>query len=230
MFQKWYQLSLVSVLALTISVGAVENPTPAKKTNDAAKAKEAPASDLVKIFKEKYGKITSIKADFAQTTFQKALSKEKKAKGKTEIKKPGKFKWIVDAPDASTITTNGKKFWYYTPPFDAEDKGQLAIKSASEMKSEIAFNLLTGKMNIDKEFSTKNLNANSFEVTPKKKNDNYTNFAITADPSSGMIQKLIINYTNGNITTIEFSNVKLNEKIDDKTFNFDKPKNTVEVK
>lgn len=73
----------------------------------------------------------SFRVRFTQS-FKSTLSgKEKKSEGTLEYLYPGQFKFEVTSPESSTFISDGKTSWYYTPPFDKNEEGEVIVRPGS---------------------------------------------------------------------------------------------------
>ncbi|MBN1115479.1 MAG: outer membrane lipoprotein carrier protein LolA [Oligoflexia bacterium] len=62
-------------------------------------------------------------------TFSKDV---KKSSGVLIASVPRKFIWELFGDEASSVVSNGKKIWFYTPPEEDGDRGVLIIKDAQD--------------------------------------------------------------------------------------------------
>lgn len=188
-FQKWYPLkwhkSALIVLAFAIT----------------AQAKPAPAPQLPPLLKEVeslYTKSQTLSADFAQTTENAALLKTKKASGKILVKRPSKFRWETTKPDPNLFISDGSRFWYYTPPFDEGERGQVVEKEAAGNQSKMASTLLSGSFSMVRDMKVKTLSPSRFLLIPKKGTaGTVLQATIEVNPDSKIIQKVILEHQGG---------------------------------
>src|SRR5947207_1859057 len=68
-----------------------------------------------------YKKSAGIEAQFEKFTEIKATKQKKNTQGKIWIKRPDKLRWETLNPDPNILISDGKTFWFYTPPFDKGD-------------------------------------------------------------------------------------------------------------
>ena len=54
---------------------------------------ETPEQQILDAVQQKYENILTFEADFTQRSYVKMMDKAHEAKGKVQIKKPGKMKW-----------------------------------------------------------------------------------------------------------------------------------------
>ncbi len=80
---------------------------------------------------QEYAKAGTLHANFTQKVWNESLQEEKISTGILILKMPNKFRWEIRDPDPLLLLSNGKKFWFYTPPMDSTDKGE-AWSNSSE--------------------------------------------------------------------------------------------------
>ena len=62
---------------------------------------------------QKYESTLTFEADFTQRSYVKMMDKAHETKGKVQIKKPGKMKWVYGLPETQVLISNGKILWHY---------------------------------------------------------------------------------------------------------------------
>ena len=74
---------------------------------------ETPEQQALDAIQQKYENILTFEANFTQRSYVKMMDKAHEAKGKVQIKKPGKMKWVYGLPDTQVLISNGKILWHY---------------------------------------------------------------------------------------------------------------------
>ena len=74
---------------------------------------ETPEQQALDAVQQKYENILTFEADFTQRSYVKMMDKVHETKGKVQIKKPGKMKWVYGSPDTQVLISNGKILWHY---------------------------------------------------------------------------------------------------------------------
>lgn len=108
---------------------ALPRPTPKPGGSPAA------TSRLPKILQEveaKYSKSATLQAEFTQVNDIAALKTKKTSSGHIMIKRPDKLRWETTKPDMNLLVSDGHHFWFYTPPFDEGEHGQVIEKKAAK--------------------------------------------------------------------------------------------------
>jgi outer membrane lipoprotein-sorting protein len=105
---------------------------------------------LLQEVQTQYQKSTGVQAEFTQSTDIKATKQIKKAKGRIWIKRPNKLRWETLEPDPNILVSDGKTFWFYTPPFDKDERGQVIIKKSAQVQTQFLNALLSGSFDFEK--------------------------------------------------------------------------------
>ena len=179
---------------------------------------------------KKYTKAATLVADFTQTNEIAALNQKKVSSGRIVVKQPGKVRWETTKPDSSVMVSDGKKFWFYTPPFDESEHGQLIERKSSEMQTRLLNALLSGSFSLAREMKIKRLGNSKFTLTPKPGSAGTVAHAeITVDPKEKLITQVLLQHVGGNRSEITLSNIKLGDPLPDAVFVFIPPPNTDRV-
>jgi outer membrane lipoprotein carrier protein len=165
----------------------------------------------------------TIQANFSQVVFDSNKKEVQKMEGLIKLKKPNKIVWHTIKPNEQLIISNGKKAWIFD-----KDLEQVSIRNNVKQFNLSVFYLL---INIPKDLS------NHFDVSSKHKN-NQKEFYFTSKDDETEFDKFTIIFNQDRLTKIifddkldnhsiiTFSNIKINDVINDKTFNFYPPKGT----
>src|SRR2546427_9939186 len=96
-----YPLAAVALVALTVAGPTLAGPS---------------LDDVIRGVESAYGRMTDLKADFNQTSFNKSLNSTIPAPGAVYLKKGGKVRWEYSEPTKQEIMSDGKNLWAYQPP------------------------------------------------------------------------------------------------------------------
>lgn len=180
---------------------------------------------------KKYTQAGTISAHFSQSEDNKTLGKKKVSTGTIQVKRPGKIRWETEKPDPNLLVSNGKIFWFYTPPFDEGEPGQLIERKASEVQSQIATALLSGEFSKVKGIRVQKKSDASFIITPKAGTAGTVLRAlIELDLAQLLIQKVTLFHRGGNTAEITLSQIELGNPLKDDLFQFKAPPNTDRVR
>jgi outer membrane lipoprotein carrier protein len=193
------------------------SPTPAVNT----KLPEALAQ-----VQAEYQKASGIQARFDQVTQVKATKQVKKALGRIWIKRPNKVRWETLEPDANILVSDGKTFWFYTPPFDKGERGQVLIRKSGQVQTKFLNALLSGSFDFEGGQIT-TLSANVFKLIPKKGTaGDVMTAVIEVGPTTHKIEKVSLTHSSGNETQIKLKEIKITSDIPDSMFKFTPDRNT----
>ncbi len=178
-----------------------------------------------------YQKSTGIEAQFDQITDIRATKQVKKAKGRIWIKRPNKLRWETLEPDPNILVSDGKTFWFYTPPFDKDERGQVIVKKTAQVQTQFLNALLSGSFDFDKNAtSVETRSANVFLLRPKAGTAGDVQIAqITVDQAKHTISEVLLTHTSGNRTEIKLREINLHPKLEDALFRFTPDRNTDKI-
>ena len=143
------------------------------------------------------------------------------------------MRWETLKPDTHLMVSDGARFWFYTPPFEKGERGQVIERKTSEVQSKLATALLVGSFSVmtEKKWGMKFFEKSPgvYTLTPKagvagtvEKIDVYIN-------AQKQIEKVMLMHQGGNIAEIALSNIETGKPIDDGLFSFVTPPNTERV-
>ncbi len=196
-------------------------------------ASQNKVSTLLLEMKSKYKSSHSLTCEVEQLRKNSLSPKETKSEGRIYLKKPNLFRWETFSPDPSILTTNGKKIWFYTPPFDSDENGQVVIRAVSKQddQSKFAFKILSGEIDVERDFEVSEKmseisSTSIFILKPKKPLNSLTSIELELEKPTKLVYRIRLILSNGNETTLKLRNLKLNAQLPNKMFEFQIPKNT----
>jgi outer membrane lipoprotein carrier protein len=189
----------------------------------------APQKSALDRMQEKYKTIGSLTAEFSQKKTNLALGTAKDSNGRIYVKRPNKFRWETIEPEPSILVSNGRKIWYYTPPFRKGEKGQVMVRRSTD-QSQLAVDLLAGRANVKKDFKSKELGPDHFELIPVKPMADVDRVEVFIEKATNLVYKLSLFTSTGNQTELMLKNVTLDPKLSESMFNFSPPENTEEIR
>ncbi len=220
MFQEWFLSSFSKFFLVLFLSGA------------AIGSAFAAMPPLLEEVQKEYKKSAGIHAEFEQSVLIKSTKSNKKAQGRIWIKHPNKLRWETLSPDQNILVSDGKYFWFYTPPFEKGDRGQVIIKKSSQVQTRFLNALLSGDFNYSKlkaEIETKN--SNVFLLKPSSGTAGDVKSAeITINPETKKIEKVMLMHLSGNETTIQLKEIKLADRLADSLFQFVPDRNTDQIR
>ncbi|MGK5082715.1 outer membrane lipoprotein chaperone LolA [Bdellovibrionota bacterium FG-1] len=193
-----------------------------------AQPKHLPA--LLEEVEAKYTKAATLQADFTQVIEVAALKSKKTTTGVIMVKRPDKLRWETLHPEMNLLVSDGHKFWFYTPPFDEGEHGQVIEKKTDEINSKLAKALLSGRFSVARDMKIRQKNSSRFILTPRRGTAGTVEHAeIEVSPGKKLIQKVILVHEGGNRAEISLSKIELGKSIGDEAFVFVAPPHTDKV-
>ena len=189
-------------------------------TLNAAASEEQEALDAIQ---KQYESVKTITARFVQKSYVKTMNQTLEARGKVQIKKPGKMKWVYNAPEPQVLVSNAKILWLYIP-----DEGQVTkVPVESIYSSNTPALFLAGKGKLTDSFDVIKVSKEKGLITVvliHKEEDNAVDrLVLVANSKSYQIVGSTVYDKLGNKTEIIFSDIRVNEKIPESTFQFEVP-------
>jgi len=189
-----------------------------------------PLPPLLQEIENTYAKAATLTAKFTQVNLVASLNQKKTSSGVLLVKRPNKVRWETLKPDQNLLVSDGRKFWFYTPPFDEEERGQVIERKSSEVQSRLANALLSGSFSIAKDMKIKKQGENRFVLTPKPGTAaTVIRAEIQVNPEKKQIDQVILEHKGGNRSEISLTNIELGEEMGDEMFSFTAPPNTDRV-
>ena len=176
--------------------------------------------------KKTYSEITTLEAAFHQKIYIAGLKKEREFDGTFLYKRQKGFVWRYSAPKVKYFIYDGKYIWQ-----SEEDKPFVIKERVNREKTGGTFlDLVEDISRIDELFTLKQIekkdNLEIMELVPKK--DSTVTLARVWIDKKNIVKKIEIHEFTGNINTVEFSSIKVNQPIGDTTFIF-KPDREKEI-
>lgn len=218
-------LKLFILLVLSIEAHAQA----AKTATTPPKAPSIPV-ELKKI-ESKYTSAKTLEAKFTQTQEVKLTGTKKESSGVVTLQIPSHFRWETLSPDKNLLVSDGNKFWFYTPPFAAGERGQLLEKKTSDVQSELASVLLSGNFSRIKNVKIKRKSKTVFQLIPHAGVAGSVKLAeIEISPKDSVIERVLLEHEGGNRAEVRLKEVKLGAVVDPGMFRFVTPSGTDIIK
>lgn len=164
--------------------------------------------------------VTSYAADFSQRIEGNGHVSQQ-SKGQMWVARPGKFRWVVDAPYSQVVVSDGKDVYLHDPDLD-----QVTIRKLDPKVTNTPALLLSGQSSeLVHSYSVTEKTQGSKEVytlKPKNNDSLFDRLQMTFD--SNRLSSLDMYDASGQHTQVAFSNVQTNAQVSDSTFRFQIPK------
>ena len=195
-------------------------------------ATQASLDDVIRGVEAQYGKMTDLRADFAQTAFNKSLNQNLPAQGTVYLKKGGKLRWEYSQPTPQEIVSDGKKLWVYTPSLN-----QVNVGEAPEVLAGPAGSFLAGLGKLREHFGVRFLNPAQpldadgnyvLDLTPKRPLPTLSRLVLAVDKEF-QLKKAVVHDQFENTVTMTFARLAVNSNLPDKLFTFVPPQGVATV-
>ncbi len=191
-----------------------------------------PLNELIAKAQERYEKTEDLKAQFTQEVTIKAMNKTEKEEGILYVKNPRRMLWSYSKPKAKKLIINPKKAWLYIP----DDHAVYLQDTENIYKSKLAVKFLSGIGKLSEDFHVGFSRPETVDgsgnylltLTPKISEAGIDKLYLTVDKDTFQVIQCSFTDFYGNITRIRLTEIKINNNLDDKLFNF-KPPSGVEV-
>jgi outer membrane lipoprotein carrier protein len=188
-------------------------------------AQAKPTADaLAKSLQQRYQGITDFTADFSQSYRGGVLRTQTVEQGSVSVKKPGRMRWVYLKPEKKEFVSNGQKMYLYIP----QDR-QVVVSDVNSDASSTSSLFLAGKGDISRDFTAAYIDSPlqgtlALKLTPRRRQPDYDYLVVAIDPVSLQIRGLVTRDTQGGDSTLTFTNLKENQRISDKVFDFRIPR------
>jgi len=219
---RWLPLLVLTPLLALTPVSS------AAQAGDAAAAGGNSVDTVVAAVEATYKDVTSISADFTQTTRNLMMGDETVQKGKVQIKRPRKMRWEFNEPRSSFVT-NGKTMWVYT----ATDNQVLVTEELGSGGGDGMTQLLDGLDELGEHFDVKLTDETDTEITLElspKAQANFKVLRLTLAKDGYSLQQVVMVDPFDNTTELAFEGVALNAEVPDSAFDFQIPAGATVVK
>jgi len=210
------------VLALLLFLTAWPSPVRAETVDEVVRGLEGA-----------YGKMQDLRAEFAQTAFNKSLNQSIPARGALYMKRGGKLRWEYAEPTPQEIVSDGKTLWIYTPTLN-----QVNVGAAPEALAGPAGSFLSGLGRLREHFHVRFLNPAQprdgdgnwvLDLTPKQSLPTLTRLVLAADPRTFELRKAVTYDQFENTVTMQFTKLAVNTGLADRLFTFVPPPGVASV-
>jgi outer membrane lipoprotein carrier protein len=199
----------------------------------AAGAEAQPLDEVIRGLEGAYSRMTDLRAEFTQSSFNKSLNQTIPARGVVSLKRGGKLRWEYSEPTKQEIVSDGKTLWVYTPSLNQVNTGP-----APEALAGPAGSFLAGLGKVREHFTVRFLNPAqprdadgnvALDLTPKQPLPTLSRLLLSVDPKQWEVRKAVVYDQFENTVSMRFTKVQMNGGLSDKLFTFVPPPNTAVV-
>ena len=184
----------------------------------------AEEKNLLQLIQKQYQSIQSFSGRFIQSSHRAYTETgPKKAEGLVSYKRPGKMRWLYDAPEEQLLVTNGQTMWLYDPLLE-----NVTIQKLEKITEGTALSFLLGLGNLQADFIHREISKNLLigqdglilELEPKKSTANLAFIQLNVHPETYNLQTIALMDQQNNYRTIQLMKMKYNLEIEDNFFEF----------
>jgi outer membrane lipoprotein carrier protein len=189
--------------------------------------------EVIKGVESAYGRMTDLKAEFSQSSYNKSLNQTINAQGSVSLKRGGKLRWEYSEPTKQEIVSDGKTLWVYTPSLNQVNTGP-----APEALAGPAGSFLAGLGKVREHFTVRFLNPAqprdaegnvALDLTPKQPLPTLSRLILALDPKTWEVRKAVVYDQFENTVSMRFAKLQMNAGLPDKHFSFVPPPNVAVV-
>jgi len=186
----------------------------------------APAADmLARSLQQRYQGIRDFSASFVHTYRGGVLRTQTREQGTLQVKKPGMMRFVYTDPERKEFVSDGLKVYSYIPA----DKQVLVASVPAGGQATTPALFLAGKGDIVRDFTASYTDSPvqgtlGLKLTPRRQEPEYAYFVLAVEPRTLQWRALLTRDHQGGDSTLVFSNLKENQGISDKAFEFRIPR------
>jgi outer membrane lipoprotein carrier protein len=163
----------------------------------------------------------SASATFEQKVVDRDGKPVQSSNGRFVFLRPGRFRWIYEKPIDQLIVGDGKQVWIYD-----RDLNQVTVRRISKALGSTPAALLAGSSDIEAAFDLSDAGVRDglewLEAKPKEQEAGFQRVRMGFDAVGLRAMELVDNF--GQTTTLRFSALTRNPKVDPSEFRFTPPK------
>lgn len=176
---------------------------------------------------QRYNGIKDIQADFVQTYEGGVLRTKTTERGVVAIKRPGRMRFTYTKPEKKEFVSDGTRLYTHL----VADKQVIVSPAPGPDQGDIPAMFLAGQSDLARDY-TPTFTALpgaapglvTLKLVPKKRSQDYESLGIGVDPKTLQIQFLSAVDTQGGRSSFSFTNLKENQGLSDKQFEFRIPR------
>jgi outer membrane lipoprotein carrier protein len=163
----------------------------------------------------------SARASFDQKVVDRSGKPVQSSAGSFVFLRPGRFRWVYEKPIDQLIVGDGKQVWIYD-----RDLNQVTVRKISKALGSTPAALLAGSSDIEAAFELSDAGVREglewLDAKPKRQEAGFERVRMGFDATGIRAMELVDNF--GQTTTLRFSNLVRNPKVDPADFRFEAPK------
>lgn len=167
--------------------------------------------------------LQTLEADFVQRVIDPEAGVPSISHGHISTAKPNRFRWDYRTPTEQIIVSDGQNIWFYEPDLEQvtlgntkqlEDTPTVLLSSGTQLQQFFTWEI----------FEDASLKCPSVRLFPKKEGS-IQEVALTLHPQRQELLKLTTRDSLGHTSHFSFKNMRINQPIPEKRFQFKMPSN-----
>jgi outer membrane lipoprotein carrier protein len=184
-----------------------------------------PAAQVAASLQAKYDTIRDFSADFVHTYEGGVLRRKAVERGTVQVKKPGRMRWEYTSPEKKTFVSDGRQM--YLHEVRANQVTVFTVPQDDRAATAVLF--LAGKGNVTRDFAVTYGEGGGpdtyvLRLQPKTQEPDYDWLLLTVDRQTMHIRALTAADNQGGRSTFQFTNLRENVGVADRTFEFKIPR------
>lgn len=165
--------------------------------------------------------LKTLEADFQQSLYDENLNPLEESRGAFLLSRPDRFRWDYRQPEAQLIVADGEKVWIFD-----RDLSQVTVRAMGNALGATPAMLLSSDRPVDENFEVSELRPSGglewIGLKPRLADTGFSHIRLGLDGNVLKLMELIDNF--GQLTRIEFKNIRRNPRIKPSAFKFEPPK------
>jgi len=175
---------------------------------------------LVASIEKAHKQLTSLSANFTQVKTSTLFTDKVVQKGKMQYKSPKQLRWEYTSPKAMTVIFSNGKVLLKTSKGTTSNPNKMLGEMGNMIINTINGSFLKENTDFSVRYYKNKTGQVTASLTPinKKIKAYYKNITIVLNSSTHLADKVVLTETNGDVTTITFSDKKANTSLSDSLF------------
>lgn len=167
-----------------------------------------------------FDKTSSMRAQFQQVVTDNRGQKVQEVSGTMQLLRPGKFRWDYNQPYRQEIVGDGERIWLFDPELN-----QVTVRNMSQAIGSSPAALLAGSREVEKNFVLEDFKStDSLDWVVAKPKDQDSGFdQVKLGFGKAGLEKMELHDSYGNLTSIHFSRLETNPRLNQQLFMFKPP-------
>ncbi|MFQ5433155.1 MAG: outer membrane lipoprotein carrier protein LolA [Nitrospinota bacterium] len=191
-------------------------------------AAETGKEEIINKVETRFASMKNFTASFRQKQFDASLGETEISGGSVTMQKPLKMRWEYIEPQKQTVVSDGKSIYFYVPA----DRQVMVEPLGNVLTSRSPALFLSGSYKLSEIFRIELEPAGDkdrmkgdikLSLVPKEKSLSVTRIVLSVKSGDFTISAFTLYDWTGNRTEIEFTEMKINGRINEAVFNFNRP-------